>query len=101
MFSFQPQYVSMSYVIEYTSESEALAMYKQCRNKVSKLDANKNYILTIGRRMRTKSETMIGTRLSFLASLDKKTVDESPEKIDALEKEVMGSTGTIVSKIVV
>jgi hypothetical protein len=44
---------------------------------------------------------MIGTRLSFLASLDKKTVDESPEKIDALEKEVMGSTGTIVSKIVV
>jgi len=90
----------MSYAIEYTSESEALAMYKQCRNKVSKLDVNKNYILTIGLRMRTKSETIEGTKLSFIASFDKKTVDQSPEKIDALEKEVMGSTGTIVSKIV-
>lgn len=101
MFRIQPQYVSISYIIDYDSEIEALTMYKQCRNKVSTIDENKNYILTIGRKMRTKNESIQGSNLSFMASFDKKVVDEFPEKLLSLEQEVMGSTGKIVSKIVV
>lgn len=98
MFSIQTKYVSISYVIEYTSEAEALAMYKQCRNKVSKLDANRNYILTIGRRMRTKNEVIRGSTLSFMASFDQNVVEKFPEKIFALEEEIAGTSGTIISK---
>ena len=99
MFSFQPQYVSMSYVIEDTSEAEALAMYKQCRNKVSKLDANKNYILTTGRRMRTKSETIIGTKLSFLASFDKKQWTDRLKRSMPSKRKLWGPQAQLFRKL--
>lgn len=93
-----PDYRQVAYEFTYATEAAAQAAHDALRNKMYTVTDAGDYVLSVGRRIKSRDEALAGAVVTFVGQL--KASELELEATGALEQEVAGAEGAMTGKTV-